>query len=143
ELADDLARLVDWRRTRVVARPAPLRFLLFYLLAAVRLWRVRRTGDLVHTCGAVVPNRADLASVHFCHAGFRAAVDTPVDDGAPLLRRMNTGFAVALSLAAEWWSYGRGRTRTLAAVSQGVADELARSYPGVSVGVTPNGVDLH
>jgi len=116
ELADDLARLVDWRRTRVVARPAPLRFFLFYVLAGLRLWRVRRAGDLVHTCGAVVPNRSDLASVHFCHAGFRAAVGTPVDGGAPLLRRMNTGLAVALSLAAEWWSYGRGRTRALAAV---------------------------
>jgi glycosyltransferase involved in cell wall biosynthesis len=142
ELADDLARLVDWRRTRVVARPAPLRFFLFYVLAGLRLWRVRRAGDLVHTCGAVVPNRADLASVHFCHAGFRAAVGTPVDGGAPLLRRMNTGLAIALSLAAEWWSYGRGRTRTLAAVSQGVADELAQSYPGMPVVVTPNGVDL-
>jgi glycosyltransferase involved in cell wall biosynthesis len=142
ELADDLARLVDWKRTRVVARPAPLRFFLFYVLASLRLWRVRRAGDLVHTCGAVVANKADLASVHFCHAGFRAAGGTPIDDGAPMLRRMNTGLAVALSLAAEWWSYGRGRTRTLAAVSQGVADELAQSYPGTPVVVTSNGVDL-
>ena len=141
ELAPDLADLVDWRRTRVVARPAPLRFGLFYLLAGLRLWWVRRKIDLVHTCGAIVPNRADLASVHFCHSGFRAARESTADLNVPVLRRVNTAVAEALSLVAERWSYG-SRTRVLGAVSPGVAGELASAYPGARVIVTPNGVDL-
>jgi glycosyltransferase involved in cell wall biosynthesis len=143
ELAPDLARLVDWRRVRVPLRPAPIRFLLFYVLAGLRLWRTRRAGDLVHTCGAIVPNRVDLASVHFCHAGFRAAVRGRGNDGRPLLRRMNTGLAAALGLAAERWSYAGARTRILGAVSRGVVAELRRAYPRASVVLTPNGVDLH
>jgi glycosyltransferase involved in cell wall biosynthesis len=141
ELAPDLARLVEWRRTRAPFRPAPVRFSLFYALAGLQLWRVRRTADLVHTCGALVPNRADLASVHFCHAGYRQAVGSE-DDGRPFLRRINTAIAAALGLAAERWSFGKGRIRVLGAVSRGVAAEIARAYPGARVVVTPNGVDL-
>jgi glycosyltransferase involved in cell wall biosynthesis len=141
ELAPDLARLVDWRRTRVPLRPAPLRFLLFYMFAGLRLRRLRRADDLVHTCGAVVPNRADLASVHFCHAGFHAVVGNAADVTS-FPRRINKAIASRLSLAAERWSYRDGRTRVLAAVSEGVAAELERAYPDASVVVTPNGVDL-
>jgi glycosyltransferase involved in cell wall biosynthesis len=141
ELAPDLVPLVDWRRARVVSRPAPLRFGLFYLVAGLRLWWIRRGADLLHTCGAIVPNRADLASVHFCHAGFRAARDGDADGSMPAWRRANSALAGALSLLAERWSYG-GRTRVLGAVSQGVADELACAFPGAQVVVTPNGVDL-
>jgi glycosyltransferase involved in cell wall biosynthesis len=141
ELAPDLLPLVRWERTRVPRRPAPLRFCLFYVLAGLRVRRARRRADLVHTCGALVPNRADLASVHFCHAGFRAAEESDPDD-KPMLRRLNTAVANGLALAAEHWSYRRGRTRVLGAVSEGVAKELERAYPGARIVVTPNGVDL-
>jgi glycosyltransferase involved in cell wall biosynthesis len=141
ELAPDLARLVEWRRTRVPLRPAPVRFSLFYALAGLQLWRVRRASDLVHTCGALVPNRADLASVHFCHAGYRKAVGS-AGDGRPFLRRINTAIAAGLGLAAERWSFEKGRARVLGAVSRGVAAEIERAYPRARVVVTPNGVDL-
>jgi glycosyltransferase involved in cell wall biosynthesis len=142
ELAPDLAPLVKWKRTRVPRRPFPARFLLFYIAAGSRLWLLRRTAGLVHTCGALVPNRADLASVHFCHAGFREALGSRVDDGRPFLRRINTAVSAALGLAAERWSYTGGRSRVLGAVSEGVKGELERAYPGTPVVVTPNGVDL-
>ena len=139
ELAPDLRELVEWHRVAVPHRPVPLKFTLFFALAGLRL--ARTSTDLVHTLGALVPNRADVASVHFCHVGFHEATRGISLEGKPLLRRINTGIARALGRAAERWSYGDGRVRALAAVSRGVARELDRHYPGVPVFVTPNGVD--
>jgi glycosyltransferase involved in cell wall biosynthesis len=139
ELAPDLRRLVEWRRVPVPARPIPLLFTLFYVFAGLRLVRTR--ADVVHTVGALVPNRADLASVHFCHAGFRSANHRAVDHREPTLRRINTRVQRSLGLVAERWSYGQGRIPILAAVSSGAARELERFYPTARVLVTPNGVD--
>ncbi len=139
DLAPDLQPLVEWRRVRVPRRPVPLRFVLFFVLAGLRVARSR--ADVVHTLGALVPNRADIATVQFCHAGFREATRAARPTRPPL-RRLNAAFARALGRAAERWSYGRGRVHVLAAVSAGVARELNRHYPEARVVVTPNGVDL-
>jgi glycosyltransferase involved in cell wall biosynthesis len=139
ELAPELRPLVEWKRIRVPMRPVPLKFVLFLAVAAVRLARTR--ADLVHTMGAIVPNRADLACVQFCNAGFREFVRGRELEGRPPLRRLNTGIARALGHSMERWWYGSGRVRTLAAVSPGVRRELERHYPGVRVEITPNGVD--
>jgi glycosyltransferase involved in cell wall biosynthesis len=140
EMADDLRPLVEWRRVRVPPRPFPLRFLLFYLLGSLRVARTRT--DLLHTCGAIVANRADVATVHFCHAGFREATGALAPKSARPIRKANTTVARALALQAERWSYRPGRLRLLAAVSQGVAAELTRHYAAVPVQLTPNGVDV-
>lgn len=140
ELAPDLRALVEWRRIRVPPRPFPLLFSLFYFLAGIRLSRT--SADLIHTLGALVPNRADLASVHFCHAGFRAANVRESRGSRPLIRRLNSHLSRALGLTAERWSYGNGRIPVLAAVSVGVARELHHHYPCARIHVTPNGVDL-
>ena len=137
QLAADLRPLVKWRRVRLPRRPRPLHFVLFFVVAGLRLRRER--ADLVHTLGAVVPNRADVATVAFCHAAYRqqeGRVDRPV------FRRVNSALSRRLGRAAERWSYGRGRIRLLAAVSNGVAGELNRHYPLARVVVTPNGVDV-
>jgi glycosyltransferase involved in cell wall biosynthesis len=139
ELAPELRRLVEWRRVPVPARPVPLQFSLFYLLAGIRVARTR--ADLVHTLGALVPNKADLASVHFCHAGFNARKHDGWADRGPAVRRINTRVARALGLQAESWAYGKKRIRVLGAVSEGVAHELERHYPRARIFVTPNGVD--
>src|ERR1700691_13034 len=57
-IAEDLRGRVDWLRVPLVAKPIPLRFLLFYGLGALQLRRAR--VDLIHVCGALVPNRADV-----------------------------------------------------------------------------------
>jgi len=139
ELAPDLRPLVTWRRVRVPGRPVPLLFVLFYILAGIRLARTK--PDLIHTLGALVPNRADLASVHFCHAAFDAANQRDVRVSKPVFRRINTGLQRALGLRAERTSYRVGRIPVLAAVSEGVARELEHFYPGTRVFVTPNGID--
>lgn len=141
ELAPELRPLVDWRRIRVPRRPIPLKFACFFVLAGLGLRRA--SVDLVHTMGAVVPNRADVACVQFCHAGFATAVGRRALEGRPPVRRINTALARALGLAAERWWFGTARVRALAAVSPGVRRELERHYPGVSTELTPNGVDLH
>ncbi|HEX2112353.1 MAG TPA: glycosyltransferase family 4 protein [Gaiellaceae bacterium] len=139
ETAPDLQPLVEWNRIRVPRRPIPLMFVLFYALAGIRLARGR--FDLVHTMGAIVPNRADVATVQFCQAGFRERTRAFASQGAPLLRRLNTAVFRVLALAAERWSYRLGRVHVLAAVSRGVERELERHYAGVPVALTPNGVD--
>jgi glycosyltransferase involved in cell wall biosynthesis len=139
ELAPDLRPLVTWRRVRVPGRPVPLLFVLFYLVAGIRLARTK--PDFVHTLGALVPNRADLASVHFCHAAFRATTNRDVRSNKSFLRRVNTRIQRALGLKAERASYRHARIPVLAAVSEGVARELEYFYPGTRVLVTPNGID--
>ena len=140
-IADDLRGRVKWRRVPLPPRPAPLQFLVFYALGAFHL---RRTdADIVHVCGALVPNRADVASVHFCHAGFVAASGRLAPRGSPLARRLNTSLQRRLAIGAERWAYRPTRLRLLAPVSHQVAQELCEAYPGVAIKEAPNGVDLH
>lgn len=141
-LAPDAVPLVEWRRVRVPMRPFPLRFISFFVVAGIALARARRTANAVHTLGAIVPNRVDLATVQFCHAGFVAATGRLTPPGMPWLRRLNTAASRVLALLAERWTYRRGRARLLAPVSEGTNREVQRHYPDVPTVVTPNGVDL-
>lgn len=136
-LADDLRPFVTWRRVSAPRRPFIAKYASFFVRAGLQLLR---TDGIVHTVGAIVPNRADVASVHFCHAGYRAAAGSFAPTG-PLLRRINTGIARAGSLMTERWCYRPTRVRAFAAVSDGVGRELETYYPGIPVTVTPNGVD--
>jgi UDP-glucose:(heptosyl)LPS alpha-1,3-glucosyltransferase len=138
QLAPELRPLVEWKRIWLPRRPIPLMFVLFYVLAGVRL--AARRFDLVHTMGAIVPNRADLATVQFCQVAFVEQTGSLASD-APPLRRLNTSLFRTLAMAAERWSYRPERVRVLGAVSPGVARELERHFPAVPVTITPNGVD--
>jgi len=140
ELASELRDLVVWERILVPQRPFALKFLTFAVRAGLRLRG--SSVDLVHTVGAIVPNRVDIAAVHFCHAGFRQRTGSLVLPGQTLLRRGNTAFARFLALIAERWSYRPGRLKTFAAVSIGVANELRRDYPDIPVCMAPNGIDV-
>jgi glycosyltransferase involved in cell wall biosynthesis/GT2 family glycosyltransferase len=139
-LSEDLRRLVKWHRVRVPQRPFPLKFASFFLFAPWVMRRVR--ADVVETMGAIIPNRIDVASVHFCHAGFVHATRRFVPPGTPPLRRLNTGMARVLAIAAERWCYRDSRARVLATVSHGMTKEIAAQYPSLPIILTPNGVDL-
>lgn len=139
DLGNDLRPLVEWRRVPVPRRPMPLRFVLFYVLAALRLPFAK--ADIVHTQGAIVPNRSDVAGVHFFYAEFSRIVGSLAPREAPRVRRLNTAIANGLAIAAERWTYGRGRVACLAAVSHGLARELSTAYPKLATAVTPNGVE--
>jgi len=138
ELEEDLRPLVTWKRVPTPAKPAPLRFVLFWVLAGAMLARLRM--DAVHTLGAITWRRADLVTVQFCHAAF-AEIGTRVDPGASLARRLNGRFHGAIALRAERFCFHPERLKMFAAVSPGVQRELSRHYPGIPVALTPNGVD--
>jgi UDP-glucose:(heptosyl)LPS alpha-1,3-glucosyltransferase len=140
ELDSELRELVVWERVAVPQRPFALKFLIFAVRAGLRLRG--SSVDLVHTVGAIVPNRVDIAIVHFCHAGFRRKTGSLVPPGRTMLRWGNTAFARLLALLAERWSYRPGRLDAFAAVSIGVAKELQHDYPGIPVRLVPNGVDV-
>ena len=135
-----LARLVTWRRVRIPRRPVQLKFALFFVVVGCRLRGTRHAG-VRHTCGAIVPNRVDVASVHLCHAGLVSSTKHFAPPGAPLMRRANTGMVRRLALLGERWCYRPERLGTAHVVSRGVAGEMAEHYPGVVVVVVPNGVD--
>jgi glycosyltransferase involved in cell wall biosynthesis len=135
-----LRPLVDWRRVWVPRRPMPLKFSLFFLLASLHVACMR--VNIVHVTGAIVFNRADIATVHFCHAGFYEENGSFCPKGRRGLWRLNTIIARGLALTAERWCYRPSRLSVLCAVSSGVAAELARHYPAVPLRLTPNGVDI-
>jgi UDP-glucose:(heptosyl)LPS alpha-1,3-glucosyltransferase len=140
ELAPDLRRLVDWRPTRVPARPIPLRLLTFFLRVSVPLARTH--VELVHSLGAIAPNHADVVTVQYCHAGSLAKTGRLAPRGATRLRTVNRVAARMMAIAAERFSYRPARVRLFASVSEGIADELEEHYPGIPISITPNGVDL-
>lgn len=122
-------------------RPFPLRFAWFFVAGSVAAHRHRR--GLLHTTGALVANRADVSTVHFCHRAFARTGLTRTDhDSLPY--RLNSALTTSLSRAAEALAYRPSHTRRLVGVSFGVAGELRCLFPGVAeeVSTIPNGVDL-
>ena len=98
--------------------------------------------------GSVVPNRADVATVHFCHAAFedvRRRTGVQRASKTSRLYELNERATAILYRAAERGLYRKGRRRTLVAVSEGLADELRFYYPSMASAVVaiPNAVDTH
>jgi UDP-glucose:(heptosyl)LPS alpha-1,3-glucosyltransferase len=132
---------VRWVRVRGPRRPFSLWYPWFFLFGSVAVWR--RGAGLVHTTGALVLNRADLSTVHFCHRAYHARAAVPRVGRASPLYRLNAAITSAMTRLAERYCYRPARTRRLVAVSEGVARELREFFPGAgeTVSVIPNGVD--
>src|SRR5260370_9571477 len=101
-LPPELRELVEWHRIPLPRRPAPLRFTCFLVLGG---WRLRSLRGLVHVAGAIVPNRAAIASVHLCNAGLVEATGRLAPASAPLPPRLNTTANRFLALVAYRWCY--------------------------------------
>lgn len=131
-----------WIPVRAPARPFSVTYPWFFLLGTVLTARHRRGP--VHTTGAIVFNRADLSTVHFCHRAVRDLPELGRSSRSGPLYALNATLTAALSRWAERYCYRRECTTCLAAVSQGGARELRRHFPAMdsSVAVIPNGVDL-
>jgi glycosyltransferase involved in cell wall biosynthesis len=132
---------LEWVRVRGPRRPFSLWYPWFFVMASAMLRR--RARGLVHTTGAIVFNRADVSTVHFCHRAFAAQQGARRGAKRSPLYRFNAAVASGMSRVAERYCYRPSRTRHLVAVSDGVAQELVEFFPSMagSVSVIPNGVD--
>ncbi len=122
-------------------RPFALGFPWFFGVAGFLTWRHRR--GLLHVNGAIVPNRADLATVHFAHRAY-ARLKAPRTGSRPTrLHTINARAVGMLARAAERWCYRPARIPHLVGISDGLAREVVRQYPYGSdeVTVIPYGVD--
>lgn len=131
-------------RIRVPRRPAALKIILFAILASIRIRFLR--FDILHTTGAIVFNRADVSTVHFCHAGYMEATGgSRARHEASILHRFNQSLSTKLALLMERTIYQRQRTGQLVAVSSRVKNEILHHFPydDADVHVIPNGVDVH
>jgi len=129
-LQPELASTVEWLRVRAPTAPFRLRWLGFYLAGAPQVARAR--ADVVHTFAPapLVPNRVDLATVNFCHAGFHEAGGS----AGRLTSRM--------TLALERWSYSGSRTRLIEIETEAAAEAFGRHYPGAQVEVVRRRLDV-
>jgi glycosyltransferase involved in cell wall biosynthesis len=130
-----------FRRVPTPSRPASLAYSSFFVVASLML--ARRGRSLLHTTGAIVANRADVSTVHYCHRAAAGKLETSRASRATMAYRLNAAISGVLSRAGEAWCYTPARTRLLCAVSQGVATELGDHFPKMngSVRAIANGVD--
>ena len=132
---------LTFERVRSPGRPFVIGYPAFFIEASRLV--ARHPDALVHTTGAIVPNRAAVSTVHYCHRAASGKVDAPRASREDLLHRVNAELATVISLVGERWCYRRARTHTLCAVSSGVANELRDSFPSMTGAIEsiPNGVD--
>jgi glycosyltransferase involved in cell wall biosynthesis len=130
-----------WVRVPGGGRPYALAYP-WFLLCASLLVALRGRG-ILHSTGAIVLNRVDVCTVHYCHAALDGSPAFNRASRPGLAYRANAWFVHRLSLLAERWCYRPGRARALVAVSGGVAAELRQRFPAAAplVRVIPNGVD--
>jgi glycosyltransferase involved in cell wall biosynthesis len=133
------------RRIRVPGprRPFVLAYPWFFAVASVLVRRHRR--GILHVTGAVVANRADVATVHLCHralAGQRFPRRSSRHSPSYVI---NAVIARWLSLAGERWCYRPQRLGMAVGVSRGVGEEIRRCFPSLAdrTMVIPNAVDRH
>ncbi len=131
-----------WLRIPGPARPFPLAFTWFYLLASV-VTALKRQG-LVHSTGSLIGNRVDVVTVHFCHLGARRRAGLVRRGRANLAYTINAWLSLVISELTERWSYRRDHVRRFVCVSGGLKRELQLCFPNLSavVETIPNGVDL-
>jgi glycosyltransferase involved in cell wall biosynthesis len=130
-----------WVRVPGPARPFPLAYP-WFLIAGSLLVRRHRRGVL-HSTGAIVLNRVDVATVHWCHLGAAAKVDLLTHRRPGLPYQLNGWISLRLSRLGERLCYRPWRVRRLVAVSRGVAEEVADHFPRMRgfISVISNAVD--
>jgi glycosyltransferase involved in cell wall biosynthesis len=130
-----------WLRVSGPRRPFTLWYPWFFLIGSLAVWRGRR--GLLHTTGALVANRADLSTVHFCHRAFHAREGALRSARETRAYRANAWLADRQRRLAETWCFRPRRSGRLVAVSRGVERELREFFPAMAARVQtiPNGVD--
>jgi len=133
-------------KLRVVRVPGPCRpfsigFPWFFIAGGFLVKRHRR--GLLHANGAIIPNAADVATVHFSHRAYARLKEPRTGSRATRRHIVNARVVGVLVRAAEYWCYRPGRSAHLVGISEGVAREARELYPYDAAQVTtiPYGVD--
>lgn len=125
-----------FHRVRGPGRPFVIAYPWFMLAGSLAVRRWRR--GLVQSTGAIVLNRVDVISVHYCHR-----VGSPTPSRATAIFRAQVTLAGALKRIGERLCYRVGRAKAFVCVSEGIADEMRHYYPALSdrVVTVHNGID--
>lgn len=122
--------------------PGPRRpFLLFYawfmLAGSLAVWRWRE--GVVQATGAIMLNRVDIVTIHFCHQAHRRDGPTQLSR----LHRLNVTVGGLVKRAAERLCIRVNRASAYVCVSEGLAEEMRAHFPQISDRVLTihNGVD--
>ena len=133
---------VSWIRVPGPLRPVTIGYPWFFLVGS--LITARRPKGLLHTTGALVLNRADVSTVHFCGLAFQREMGLPRRSREGLAYRINEWISDLITRWTERLIYRPRRTRLLVPVSHGLAREIERYFPAMRerLAVVPNGVDV-
>jgi glycosyltransferase involved in cell wall biosynthesis len=117
-------------------RPLLLAYPWFMLLGSLIVWRWRR--GVVQATGAIVFNKVDVVSVHYCH---QAGPANP--SRSTLLFRAHAKLVGRMTQIAERICFRANVSAVFVGVSDGVADEVRDHYPQLADRVLSihNGVD--
>jgi glycosyltransferase involved in cell wall biosynthesis len=145
DLNMEIGSNVKFIRIPVPQRPFVLKNILFAILGS---WKVKKYKiDLIHTTGAVIFNRSDICTIHFCCKGYleKSKTESLVKYRTnSLLRKINFWIIYKLGLSFENFCYRPHRFKKLVAVSEGIRNELLDNfnYSLYDIFTIPNGVDL-
>src|SRR5262249_2272984 len=122
-----------FRRVPTPRRPFALAYPAFLAVASLLLGR--RHDATLHTTGAIVLNPADISTLHYRHRAAAGRIEGSRASQQGVLYELNQRLSGWMSRAGERWCYRPRRTSLLAAVSQGVADEVRTAFPAVAESV--------
>jgi UDP-glucose:(heptosyl)LPS alpha-1,3-glucosyltransferase len=127
---------VAFHRVRGPSRPFLLAYPWFMVAGSLAVRRWRR--GIVQATGAIVLNRVDVVSVHYCQ---QVGTATPSRD--TWMYRTHIKLTGGVKRIGERLCFRMSRARAFVCVSAGVAEEVREHYPGLADRVLTiyNGID--
>jgi len=127
---------ISFHRVRGPSRPFLLAYPWFMVAGSLAVRRWRR--GIVQATGAIVLNRVDVVSVHYCQ---QVGTATPSRD--TWAYRAHIKATSVLKRIGERLCFGASRARAFVCVSDGVAEEVRVHYPQLAARVLTiyNGID--
>jgi UDP-glucose:(heptosyl)LPS alpha-1,3-glucosyltransferase len=127
---------VTFHHVRGPGRPFLIAYPWFMIAGSLALRRRRR--GLVQSTGAIVLNRVDIVTVHYCH---QVAVATPSRSSWPF--RAHVKLAGMLKRVGERVCFRVNRPAAVVCVSDGLAGEIREHHPALARRVLTihNGID--
>jgi len=128
---------VSFHRVPGPGRPFLIAYPWFLIAGSIAVRRHRR--GIVQATGAIILNRVETIAIHYVH---QAGVATP--SRTTPLTRLYIRLVAALDKVCERICFALNPTAIFVCVSDGVADEMRRYFPGARerIMTIQNGVDL-